>query len=92
MFFTYFTISSSTISQLMTTIGQVFTDFEPLLLLIIGLAVGIYILSKILYWFLPYTTTIKSGKAKGEHIRLSRREREFYEIDDDEGDEEEDED
>jgi len=79
----FFQISSSSISSLLGYIGVVFNNYEPILIVVLGLAVGVWIFALLIKWFVPYTTTITSGEAKGEHIRASRYERQEYDISDD---------
>ena len=47
MIFTFFTISSSSISDLLGYIGALWSDLTPILVVVLGLFLGVFIISTI---------------------------------------------
>jgi len=59
MFGTFFTISGDMVSSILGVIGNVFDDFKPLFLIIVGLSLGFFIIKIIL-------VIVRGGKNKIE--------------------------
>jgi len=56
MIFTFFTIASSSISDLIGYIGSLVSDTTPLLVLVLGVATGIWVIYRIVLIFYRWRT------------------------------------
>lgn len=48
MLLSFFTITNSQVSQLLQQAGEVFTDFEPILIVVLAVLIGFFIVSGLL--------------------------------------------